>query len=106
MDQIIVLQDGRISEVCLFVCLFFYTFQVLVIVYVTNLEPRKHYVLSNYLTKVTERCTNMAVNVTQVGTYTELIKNRGAFAEFLKTYATEEQTKLEYGGLHNVIAIA
>ena len=38
-------------------------------------------------------------NIMQVGTYTELIKNRGAFAEFLKTYATEEQTKLEYGGL-------
>ena len=35
----------------------------------------------------------------QVGTYTELVKNRGAFAEFLKTYATEEQAKLTYGKL-------
>ena len=26
----------------------------------------------------------------QAGTYTELVKNRGAFAEFLKAYSTEE----------------
>lgn len=43
---------------------------------------------------------------TQVGTYTELIKNKGAFAEFLKTYATEEQTKLEYGELNTVAVSA
>ncbi|XP_078381561.1 multidrug resistance-associated protein 1-like isoform X2 [Oculina patagonica] len=34
--------------------------------------------------------------ISEVGTYKELVKNKGAFAEFLKTYATEEQAKLEY----------
>ena len=43
---------------------------------------------------------------TQLGTYTELIEKKGAFAEFLKRYATKEQAKLEYGGLNIVTVIA
>ncbi|XP_015764594.1 PREDICTED: multidrug resistance-associated protein 1-like, partial [Acropora digitifera] len=32
--------------------------------------------------------------ISEVGSYEELVKNQGAFAEFLSTYATDQQTKL------------